>query len=91
MSDIKKIMYNKDIGEDPCEKIVGLEEMYVLADFWERHGNLIELIATNDIIEYTSTEEFDSKEFVNFRKGVKSFGTFCMTCWNERRLIEEET
>jgi len=74
----------------PCEKILGdLSRVYRIADFWDTNADLMELIASNELLEFATEQRFDSDQFATFRLGLNRIGAFMSECAKERRQIED--
>ncbi len=87
---VKKLIDNRGVNSTECQKVLGsLEELYAIADFWERQAGGVHLIATNELIEYTENETFDNKELIAFKKGLARLPLFFQECWEERQKIEQ--
>lgn len=91
MTVLKELIENKAQNREvyPCEKILGdLSRVYRIADLYTSNADLLELIATNELIDYCSTETFTPEELVAFRKGLRKIGEFMSECAKERNNIE---
>ena len=92
MKAVRKLIENKAIdGETTeCSKILGdLSKVYILADFWESHSEIIELITANGLLDYISGD-IDSKQFAAFKTGIGYMGVFMANCSGERKFIENQ-
>jgi len=63
--------------------------VYVLADFWERHPEVFQLIAANEMIEFIHTQKFSSEESAMYLLGLEKFPAFFKKCYDERQAIEK--
>lgn len=88
---IKKLIENKGQPVDECQKVLGgLESLYALSDFWERYASDIQLIATNELLDYIEDEDrkFNYEQVEAFKEGLGAIPLFLQQCWEERQKIE---
>jgi hypothetical protein len=89
---IRQLIDNKATeGEmTECTKVLGdLTRVYILADFWDRNSDLIELLAANGLLDYINGD-VDSKQFASYKAGLGYMGFFMGKCANERKRIENQ-
>jgi len=89
---LKEIINNRgQAGElTKCEKVLGdLSRVYRIADFWDINSDIVELIAANELLDYATERDFDSKEFAAFKLGLNKMGQFMSACAMERKVIEQ--
>ena len=87
---VRTIIKNKAQGIRPCEKVLGSEtQVAIVANLWANHADIVQLIATNEILDYLD-EEFDSKECAAFKKGIYAMGTFMDKCHAEYLQAQQE-
>ena len=87
---LRQLIDNKATGGEmtECTKVLGdLSRVYILADFWDRNSDLIELLAVNGLLDYISGD-IDSKQFSAYKAGLGYMGIFMGKCANERKRIE---
>lgn len=86
---IVKLVENKGIATNECQKVVGsLEALYAIADFWERYPGEIQLIATNELLDYIESKDFNKEQIEAFKEGLGKIPLFFQKCLDERQRIE---
>ncbi len=84
---IKKLIDNKKSEGTKYERILGSNEnLNVIAEFWDKHHDLISLIATDELIKYCEEEQYNRDESAAFRAGLAKIGAVMQKCWSEREL-----
>lgn len=89
---IRKLIENKTVEGvvTPCEKVLGeLESVYILADFWDRYADIMDLIGVNGVIEYVSGS-ITGEQADAYKMGIGYIGKFMAECSKERKLIENQ-
>lgn len=87
---VRKLISNKGEPSTECVKILGtLEALYSISDFWEHNAGEIHLIATNELLEYSDKEEFDSNQLKAYKIGLAAIPLFFQKCFEEKQEIEE--
>ena len=91
MKETAKLIKNKAQGTRDCEKVLGSEtQVAIVANFYANNAELIDLIATDALIEYAFAEDYDSREIVAFRAGIGSMGAFMQLCQEEYISTQQE-
>lgn len=92
-TNINRLIENKGKPVGECQKVIGsLESLYALSDFWERYASDVQLIATNELLDYIEDidRKFNSEQVDAFKEGLGAIPVFLQQCWEERQRIEAE-
>lgn len=73
-----------------CEKVMGMEGLYVLAGLYEQNSHLLQLIETDCLINWNYEEDFSSRDTEVFKRGLFSILGFMKRCHEEKDLIEKK-
>lgn len=86
LNNIPELTENKRIHShvSKCAGVVGgMGAVTELAAIWEQHGHLFQLITSNDMLDFCTTEEFTSVEYQKYLRGTSAIPTFLMQCYTE--------
>ena len=85
MTFIQKLIENQG-KEEGCLGVVGdLNNLYALAEIWERFPDLLHIIGVSSLIEWTAGREFDHKELKAFQEGLAMIPEFLEKCYKEKQ------
>lgn len=89
IEELRKYISNRSRQGSKCTKVLGsTSKVYSFADFWEMHGDDLEIITAKILHDWTSEEVFNHEELKAFKQGLAKMSTFFIDCAKEAKSID---